>query len=166
MQWFTLPLIALSLMTLPHAGAWGQAPARLVVTSESGEVLIDDTVVEGGRWCMAWNHSVAHFTVLDCYRNQQGQMVLERSHQPDFAAGLGHIAGRGEQVSDGEGGYWINAIDEPVPSNRYLLRAGAPGVNHRIVWPDGEHEPSSISERAAGERVTIELASSSSANTE
>ncbi|WP_447553887.1 DUF1850 domain-containing protein [Vreelandella sp. EE22] len=159
MQWFLLPLITLSLLALPRADAWGQASARLTVTSDAGEVLLDEPAPDESRWCVAWNHSVAHFTVLDCYQNRHGQMHLERSHQPDFAAGLGHIAGRGEQVSDGEGGYWINAIDEPVTDNRYVLRVGAPLVNHRVVWPGGEHALVSLSARAAGERVTIELVS-------
>ncbi|WP_447926782.1 DUF1850 domain-containing protein [Vreelandella sp. EE27] len=158
MQWLAVPLIALSLMALQSAGAFGQAPARLTVTSDAGDVLLDHPIPDESRWCVAWNHSVAHFTVLDCYQNRGGQMVLERSHQPDFAAGLGHIAGRGVQVSDGEGGYWINAIDEAVPGNRYRLRVGALSVNHRISWPDSGHETVSLSERAPGERVIVELA--------
>jgi hypothetical protein len=85
-------------------------------------------------------------------------MQLERSHQPDFAAGLGHTVGRGEQVSDGEGGYWINAIDESVPNNRYVLRVGAEAVNHRVVWREGDHRREvSLSARAFGQRVTIQL---------
>jgi hypothetical protein len=51
-------------------------------------------------------------------------MVLVRAHLPDFAAGLDHIPGRGRQVSDGQGGYWILDIDEPVPGNAYVLRPG------------------------------------------
>lgn len=130
---------------------------RLAVVTEQGDILVDEAVPAGGRWCIRWQHSVEHFTVLDCYRNVAGVMQLERSHQPDFAAGLGHIFGRGEQVSDGEGGYWINAINEPVANNRYVLRVGSQAVNHRVVWPDGEHATVSLSEHAAGQRVTIEL---------
>ena len=51
-------------------------------------------------------------------------MVLTYAHLPDFAAGLDHIPGRGRQVSDGAGGYWIDDIDEPVPGNAYVLRPG------------------------------------------
>lgn len=157
MQWSTLPLMTLALLASLHADAWPQASARLLIQSEAGEVLLDAPLADEGRWCVAWNHSVAHFTVLDCYQHRQGQMVLVRSHQPDFAAGLGHIQGRGQQVSDGQGGYWIEAIDEPVPGNRYTLRVGAQAVNHRIVWPDLERAPVSLSEQAAGERVTVAL---------
>jgi hypothetical protein len=154
---------ALLLMCLPLAGA-GASPApaissdRLQVITEHGEMLVDIAAPSETRWCIEWNHSVKKFAVLDCYQNVGGVMQLERSHQPDFAAGLGHTVGRGEQVSDGEGGYWINAIDEPVPNNRYVLRVGADAVNHRVVWLLGEQRREvSLSERASGQRVTIQL---------
>ncbi len=130
---------------------------HLRVGTEQGDTLVDAAAPQGSRWCIQWQHSVEHFTVLDCYRNAGGIMQLERSHQPDFAAGLGHIYGRGAQVSDGEGGYWINTINEPVANNRYVLRVGSTAVNHRVIWPDGEHPTVSLSERAAGQRVTIAL---------
>ncbi|WP_404376882.1 DUF1850 domain-containing protein [Vreelandella aquamarina] len=160
MQW-QLRLMALLLMIGSFAEA-GDTPAsassmRLTVVTEKGETLVDAAAPIGSRWCIQWQHSVEHFTVLDCYRNANGTMQLERSHQPDFAAGLGHIYGRGEQVSDGEGGYWINAINEPVANNRYVLRVGSTAVNHRVVWPDSEHATVSLSEQAAGQRVTIQL---------
>ncbi|MEX0605138.1 MAG: DUF1850 domain-containing protein [Marinobacter sp.] len=131
---------------------------RLEVISAKGVALVDIPLRPGERWCLAWNHSVTGIQVLDCYRFHEGRMMLERSHQPDFAAGLGHIPGRGVQVSDGEGGYWIEDIDEPVPGNRYLLRVGSKDVNHRIVWHD---KVTSLSASVAGERVTIQLSSNS-----
>lgn len=161
MQW-QQRLMALLLISGMYAEA-GVTPVsaavsmRLTVVSEQGETLVDAAAPDGSRWCIQWQHSVEHFTVLDCYRNAGGIMQLERSHQPDFAAGLGHIYGRGEQVSDGEGGYWINAIDEPVANNRYVLRVGSMAVNHSVIWPAKEHTTVSLSERAAGQRVTIEL---------
>lgn len=161
MQW-QQRLLALLIACCPLAEV-GASPAsasafmRLAVVTEQGDTLVDEAVPTDGRWCIKWQHSVEHFTVMDCYRNVAGVMQLERSHQPDFAAGLGHIFGRGEQVSDGEGGYWINAINEPVANNRYVLRVGSPAVNHRVVWPSGEHASVSLSEHAAGQRVTIQL---------
>ncbi|WFE71052.1 DUF1850 domain-containing protein [Halomonas sp. M1] len=157
-----LRLVALFLICLPFAEAGefpasASVPVRLMVISEQDETLVAFAAPVGTRWCIQWNHSVAKFTVLDCYRNVAGVMQLERSHQPDFAAGLGHVEGRGEQVSDGHGGYWINAIHEPVPNNRYVLRVGSPAVNHQVVWPDGEHPAVSLSDSAAGQRVTILL---------
>ncbi|XKE46216.1 DUF1850 domain-containing protein [Halomonas organivorans] len=106
---------------------------ELRVRDVDGTSLVRLPMPEGAGWCLAWNHSVEGFPVHDCYRNREGRMVLQRSHLPDFAAGLDHIPGRGRQVSDGRGGYWIEAIDEPVPGDRYRLRVGAPRVDHRLV---------------------------------
>lgn len=156
-------LITVLCIGLPLAGAGAfPAPAvssdRLQVMTEQGDTLVDIAAPPGARWCIKWNHSVAKFTVLDCYQNVAGVMQLERSHQPDFAAGLGHTLGRGEQVSDGAGGYWINAINEPVPNNRYALRVGSEAVNHRVVWQDDEQcNEVSLSAHAPGQRVTIQI---------
>ncbi|MCC5881739.1 MAG: DUF1850 domain-containing protein [Halomonas sp.] len=128
--------------------------SRLEVRDAEDQLLVALPMPEGERWCLEWNHSVTGIRVQDCYRHIQGKMVLERSHQPDFAAGLGHVPGRGRQVSDGQGGYWIEDIDEPVAGNRYHLRVGSKKVDHRLLH---EGRRTSLSEKAAGERVTIHL---------
>lgn len=138
----------------PAAGDSPEAHARLEVLDADGKTLVSLPMPDGEGWCLEWNHSVEGFPVLDCYRHREGRMVLARSHLPDFAAGLDHIPGRGRQVSDGEGGYWIEAIDEPVPGNAYRLRVGAMRVNHRLVM-DGERI--SLSRLAENRRVTIRL---------
>lgn len=132
----------------------GDRAATLTATLSDGTEIARLTVPEGGEWCLLWRHSVQGFEVADCYENQAGRMVLTRSHQPDFAAGLGHIPGRGSQASDGAGGYWITGIDEPVPGNAYLLRAGSMAVDHRLSR-DGITV--SLSERAARRRIRIAL---------
>lgn len=81
-------------------------------------------------------------------------MLLTATHTPAFDAGLGHIPGRGRLESDGEGGYWIRGIDEPVAGNAYLMRVGSLQVNHRIVHDDVSY---SLSEQAAGKRVVVEV---------
>jgi hypothetical protein len=57
-------------------------------------------------------------------------------------------------VSDGQGGYWILDIDEPVPGDAYVLRPGAGAVDHRLRVGD---QTVSLSARAARERVRIAL---------
>lgn len=126
---------ALAVLTVgaQPAVARGAPVDWLQVSAEDGTPLVSLPMPKDAGWCLAWNHSVEGFKVLDCYRNVDGNMVLERSHLPDFAAGLDHVLGRGRQVSDGESGYWIEDIDEPVPDNRYRLRVGAMRVDHRLV---------------------------------
>ncbi len=126
----------------------------LTATVLGGSEIARFDVPDGSEWCVLWRHSVQGFEVSDCYANLDGQMVLIWSHLPDFAAGLGHIPGRGRQVSDGQGGYLILDINEPVPGNAYVLRPGRGFVNHRLRV--GEREVS-LSDAAPRGRVRIAL---------
>ncbi|WP_417582135.1 DUF1850 domain-containing protein [Pelagibacterium sp.] len=138
-------LLALSLSGAPLASE----NLRLDVVDEDGATVFHEPVTEGAQWCVFWNHSVQHFLVRDCFAALDGNMVLERSHQPDFAAGLGHIPGRGTMTSAPDGGYWIEGINEAVPKNCLRLRVGAPGVDHRIVVNGRDFNLSAIAPRKA-----------------
>jgi hypothetical protein len=135
------------LLSAAHAGT-------LTATLEDGTEIARLPVPDGAGWCVLWHHSVKGFEVADCYENRDGAMVLVRAHLPDFAAGLDHIPGRGRQVSDGAGGYWILDIDEPVPGNAYILRPGAGAVDHRLAVDD---DTVSLSAAAPRARVRIAL---------
>lgn len=127
----------------------------LDVIDQNGKVLISIPMPDENSWCLLWNHSVAGFTVSDCFVNTQDALVLHSSHQPDFAAGLGYIKGRGNLVSDDHGGYLIEHINEPVPNNSLVLRVGSMAVNHRVLYKGQE---TSLSNVAAGQRIALRLA--------
>lgn len=131
-----------------------QADTLTASLSDTGQILASFDVNEGDKWCVIWHHSVQNFEVSDCYQNRHGLMVLVRAHLPDFAAGLDHIPGRGRQTSDGQGGYWIEDIDEVVPGNAYILRPGAGFVNHRIRKGEIDFSLSAVAPHA---RVLIAL---------
>ena len=130
------------------------AADALIATREDGTEIARFDVPQGTEWCVLWNHSVKGFAVSDCYENQAGRMVLVHAHLPDFAAGLDHIPGRGRQVSDGQGGYFILDINEPVPGNAYVLRPGRGPVDHRLQVGDAIVSLSAVAPR---ERVRIAL---------
>lgn len=131
------------------------APSVFHLQVWSGKHLLTSlALLEQERWCLVWNHSVAGFPVEDCFQLRDGQWMLDSSHQPDFAAGLGHIEGRGQLLSDGEGGYLIRDMNVPIYNNRMVLRVGAMAVNHRFSYRD---QLVSLSQLAAGERVDIRL---------
>ncbi|MCY4261484.1 MAG: DUF1850 domain-containing protein [Rhodobacteraceae bacterium] len=130
------------------------AADSLSATLPDGTEIARFEIPEGEGWCVLWHHSVQGFEVSDCYENRAGDMVLVKSHLPDFAAGLGHIPERGRQVSDGAGGYWILDLDEPVTGNAYILRPGLGRVNHRIQVGSRTVSLSAIAPRA---RVRIAL---------
>jgi len=142
--------LLLSLCHVPSAAAGTLTATKI----DTGEVLASIDMPKGQGWCILWHHSVKGFEVADCYENRDGHMVLVRAHLPDFAAGLDHIPGRGRQVSDGMGGYWIEDIDEAVVGNAYVLRPGAGFVDHRIRAGGAEV---SLSAQAPRARVRIAL---------
>ena len=144
-------LLALFLFLLAPVASASVLKVRLI---ETGKLLAQLPVSEGHGWCILWHHSVQGFEVEDCYENQSGRMVLVRSHLPDFAAGLDHIPGRGRQVSDGHGGYFIEELNEPVPGNAYIIRPGGPRVDHRLRTETREISLTALAERA---RVQIAL---------
>ena len=127
---------------------------QLDVVGAHGNVLLTIPMRQNASWCLLWNHSVAGFTVSDCFVNKRNTLVLQSSHQPDFAAGLGYMDGRGNLASDGKGGYLITEINEPVPNNALVLRVGSKAVNHRVLL---EGQEISLSNAAAGQRVTLRL---------
>lgn len=141
-------------MALLFFPADARADVLTATIVESGSEIARLPVPDGESWCVLWRHSVKLFEVADCYLNDGGQMVLERSHLPDFAAGLDHIPGRGRQRSDGKGGYWIDDISEPVAGNAYVLRPGSMAVDHRLSYGG---RVISLSGRAERMRVLIEL---------
>lgn len=144
------------LLALPlAAGSWEWASAEYLTASlPDGTEIARFERADGDGWCVLWHHSVQGFEVSDCYENRGGRMTLVRSHLPDFAAGLDHIPGRGRQVSDGQGGYWIEDLDEPVPGNAYVLRPGHAHVDHRLAVAG---EVVSLSALAPRARVRIAL---------
>ncbi|WP_435101840.1 DUF1850 domain-containing protein [Arhodomonas sp. AD133] len=144
-------MLALAIAWAAPAGA---QPAFLEAVARGDHVLAAFPLAPGERWCVLWHHSVQGFEVRDCYVYRDDRMVLERSHQPDYAAGLGPVVGRGRPRSDGRGGYWIEDIDEPVPGDGYILRVGSSRVDHRIA---AGGRIVSLSALAAGEAVTIRV---------
>ena len=142
----------------PLAALWLLVPAALsagtlsVETAE--ETLVSLQVPDGAEWCLRWNHSVTGGAVADCFVNEDGRMVLDRSYLHDFAAGLGEVPGRGRLRPAEGGGYWIEGIDEPIAGNALPLRIGQPRVDHRITFRGDTY---GLSDRAAGRRATLRL---------
>lgn len=147
-------LLPLALVFFCPTGILAANPARISVVDDAGRELAGFVIQPQEQWCLSWNHSVAGFTVRDCFVFDPPRLILDSSHQPDFAAGLGHTIGRGTMLSDGDGGYRIQSINEPVSGNRLRLRVGARSVDHRIEF---RGDFISLSELAEHRAVEIRL---------
>ncbi len=133
--------------------AAGPAAAGSLTVWSDGATVAEAPLPEGAEWCLSWNHSVTGGAVADCFVNEDGTMVLERSYLHDFAAGLGDVPGRGTIRPAAEGGYWIEGIHEVV--DPLVLRVGRPSTDHRIRAGDTVIPLSRI---VPGARVTIGIA--------
>jgi hypothetical protein len=128
---------------------------QLEVVTTDQRLLTQVDLPADGRWCLLWHHSVQGFQVEDCFRVEDDILLLDSTQTPDFAAGLGHIPGRGDLGSDDNHGYRITNFNQPLPGNQLVLRVGSMQVNHRIAV---KHQSISLSELAADQRVIIRLA--------
>lgn len=150
-----LPLVCTIYLAMA-SGALACTEPHLVVEADDGRVLASLSLSDTPRWHLTWRHSVTGILVHDYYAYRDGSMILVESHTPAYDAGLGHVPGRGRAESDGEGGYWIRDIDEPVPGNGYWLRVGSRDVDHTLVHDDRRIR---LSRMAADERVRIAVRS-------
>jgi hypothetical protein len=148
--------LALALGLAGTLAAADAAALALAVVGGEGDPILTVDLPPDGRWCLVWNHSVTGIEVADCFRAGPGGMVLESSHQPDFAAGLGDLPGEGRVRSDGAGGYVIEGLSRPVPEAGLALRRGGPAVAQRFLV-DGRTLPLPPGPR--GERLLVRLLS-------
>jgi hypothetical protein len=137
---------------LASAPVWA---LQLEVVTTDEQLLTRVDLPKGGEWCLLWHHSVQGFQVEDCFRVEGNTLLLDSTQTPDFAAGLGHIPGRGDLGSDNNHGYRITNFNQPLPGNQLVLRVGSMQVNHRIAV---KHQSISLSELAVDQRVIIRLA--------
>lgn len=127
----------------------GESPGLAVIGPGGTEIAR----LEATAFCLHWSHSVTGGPVADCFELRAGVLVLTHSYLHDFAAGLGHIPGRGTQRPAKGGGYWIEGIDEALPGNALPLRVGAARVRHRLIAGGQTIDLSAI---AAGQRVVLQ----------
>ena len=98
-------------------------------------------------------HSVDHAPVFEVFRAVKGKgLVLVETYFKMFGAGMGHWEGHGKIVQEGR---WTKIKDINQPLGSFLLRVGAPGVDHTILYHGEEWN---LSEKAAGLLVEVMIA--------
>jgi hypothetical protein len=106
--------------------------------------------------CLVWNHSVSGGLVADCLDADGDMLILRRSYLHDFAAGLGEVPGRGHLRPDPRGGYWIEGIDQSLPSG-LALRVGGPAVAHRLARDPFQRDALPLPADLFGQRLHLRL---------
>ena len=147
-------LLGISAALMAYEALFRPGPELLVVSAEGHEVARIPLRTDP-TWEVRWVHSVAGIVVRDIFAWRDGRMFLTDSLTPQLdVAGLGHTPGRGELRDDGEGGYWIAGIDEPVPGGSYWLRVGSKTAPTVLVHGAREYD---LTQAHAGERVLLKV---------
>lgn len=150
-----VPLLLVATSWLSISQAAGGGVPTLVVTTASGEVLVDVPLPADLTWRLEWTHSVARVQIVDVFAWRDGTMYVTDQLTPHLdIAGLGHFAGRGELMSLAAGGYRLANIDLPLPGNAHGLIIGS--VRARSVLHVGDNSYA-LSETHPGTHARIEV---------
>ncbi len=87
-------------------------------------------VREGSVVELEWIHSVSAIPVREVFEVAGGELWLEETHNPWFAAGLGEISGRGRTVAEGD--HAVAIVDIHERAEEMVLRIGNPEIHHTI----------------------------------
>jgi hypothetical protein len=147
-------LLGVSAALMAYEALFRPGPELLVSTSDGAEVLRVPLRTDP-TWEVRWTHSVAGIVVRDIFAWRDERMLLTDTLTPQLdVAGLGHIPGRGDLRDDGDGGYWIAEIDEPIEGGSYVLRVGGERAPTVLVHGAREFD---LTSTHAGQRLRLEV---------
>lgn len=136
-----------------HAAAEGDRYRLLIQDPETDAELLRLPLRADETFTIRYIHSVDHTPVFEIFEiTPDGRLALNGTYFQMFGAGMGHWEGRGTLDFDGRW-TWIRDIHEPLDA--FILRVGAPTVNHTILYRDQEI---SLSQQWAGRRVRVTVA--------
>lgn len=114
---------------------------ELVVLGPEGEELMRLSLRGDPTWEVRWTDRATGTSVRDVFALRDGRMVLTDALTPRLdVAGLEGRLERGELRDDGDGGYWIAGIDEPIAGGRYTLEIGDDRAPTTLAHGAVEHD--------------------------
>jgi len=145
-------LAALGALALLVWLAW---PVTVLQVGIEGVGPVFFPVREGSVVELRWVHSVSAIPVREVFRVAGGELWLEETHNPWFAAGLGEIAGRGRTVAEGDHAVAVVGMHERAEG--MALRIGSPEIHHTVRVSASSCDLSRLAphERAVFEVLTL-----------
>ncbi len=111
--------------------ARGASPLFLVVQTLSGTPLLTVPVRPGDTFTLSYIHSVDISPVYEVFSvDGKKGIILQRSCMRMFGAGFDPWQAHGKIVEEGG---WEKMVDLNVPLGKFLLRVGAPTVDHTLT---------------------------------
>ena len=124
-----------------------------------GGLALSVTPVKGGppiavidlapdeRFTIRYYHSVENAPIWETHSvDAGGRIYIEQERYLKFGAGMGKMPGVGHMVQRGP----YEAIEGMhMPTGNFVLRIGSPGVDHTLIWRNGQINLSRIAPHAA-----------------
>lgn len=105
-------------------------PVSGVALSAADETLLFLPMRDNETLELTWRHSVDHILVRDVFSLRGGTLYLNATYHAFFAAGLGHIVGRGKVISTDNHGLAVIDINEALET--LPLRVGSADIAHTL----------------------------------
>ncbi len=109
---------------------WLAWPVTVLQVGVEGRGPVFFPVRDGALAELTWVHSVSAIPVREVFRVEGGELWLEETHNPWFAAGLGEVAGRGRTVA--EANHAVAIVDLHERAEGMALRIGSPEIHHTV----------------------------------
>jgi hypothetical protein len=134
-------LVAATGFYLPGGVALSVTPVR------GGAPLAVLYLNAGELFTIRYNHSVEHAPIWETHSvDAQGRIYIEEERYLKFGAGMGKMPGVGRMVHRRP----YEVIENMhMPTGNFILRIGAPGVDHTLIWRGHEIHLSKIAPHAA-----------------
>jgi len=118
-------------LSVAFAGSRAQAaPLELVVKTFQGTPLIEIPVKQGDTFTIYYIHSVDISPVYEVFSvDRKKGIILQQSCMKMFGAGFDPWEAHGKIVEEGG---WEKMVNLNVPLGSFLLRVGAPTVDHTL----------------------------------
>ena len=124
-------ILILFFLAVTFAGSYAHAaPLKLVVKTFHGTPLVEIPVKQGDTFTIYYIHSVDISPVYEVFSvDREKGIVLQQSCMKMFGAGFDPWQAHGKIV---EKGGWEKMVNLDVPLGSFLLRVGAPTVDHTL----------------------------------
>jgi hypothetical protein len=105
-----------------------------VTPVKGGAPVMRMMLAPGETFTIRYNHSVEDTPIWETHSvDQQGRIFIEEERYLKFGAGMGKMPGVGRMVRRGP----YEVIENMhMPTGNFILRIGAKGVDHTLLWRD------------------------------
>lgn len=147
-------LLSLCCLAVADGAVARQSCPVLTVSDAAGRVVLERAFPEGAAFGIRFIHSVAKSPVIDWYSAPGGRLQMDKTVYQDFGAGLPHMPGPGQVMTQRNGRVVISGYNMPLPS--FDVRVGRV-AQHTLLLPEAWEEIPLATLAAPGAALTFSV---------